>query len=106
MTIEQILTEIDKYLATEPENDARRLWAILAGIRGPDSEDQSLKKGTTVFVRSRAFPLAAARTNAAGFSTFGMLFKSDFPPRNVLLGYSHFENHIRFAYTALKEIGR
>lgn len=57
--LQAILRQIDQFLAVG-DDDSGRLWALINGQRGPDSDDNGLKYDTSCYVRGATFPLALA----------------------------------------------
>lgn len=99
-TAEQMLQEIDKFLA-QNNDQSQLLWDILCAFRGPDSESVGSKKDT-IDIRRRALPKCALvanknfkyNINCALFTWDG---KDD-------VRKTHFDKHIGFADVSLRKL--
>jgi hypothetical protein len=58
MTLSQIRNVIDIFLRDNKTGEGEELWALLAALRGPDSENEHLKSITTARIRRKLVPLA------------------------------------------------
>lgn len=102
--LKTLLNTIDIYLLTGDENESRRLWNILAALRGPDTPDSNdLKDVTTSVIRATAFPLTAKQSNGNGGRLCASMVgdDSDRASRRKLLSSSHFILHAQSAFHAL-----
>jgi len=101
-TARQVLDIIDKFLVGDFMNEARKLWDILAALRGPDDAKIGDKNGTTCPIRCAALPLTAKRYQT-GYSIPGGAMFSDrlyTGPREYAFD-AHFHNHVVSAAMAL-----
>jgi hypothetical protein len=77
------------------------LWAILTGLRGPDSRNRKLKYATTAVIRDAAFP----KRPCALLSVFGKDSKKLTKRRVELFAnredFNHFREHVAAAFDAL-----
>jgi len=89
-----------------PRNIAKAVWNIVTALRGPDSDNESLKRRTTQRLRG----VIGLRSGNAG----GCLLSLDKPTSFILVGdfarkydekSHHFANHYRYAVEGLAEIG-
>jgi hypothetical protein len=53
--VKVVLDNIKTALETLPVEDAKDLWWILSGLRGPDTESNQLKRDTSEVIRFHAF---------------------------------------------------
>lgn len=124
-TAREVLNLIDRFLC-KGSVESMRLINVLSAVRGPDSQDRSLKSATTAIIRANAFPLLYAQEkvrdrksftiNYADGSTieryvkdpavYGLSIIEMREGNEVVLPYekdgqSHFSAHIRSAASAL-----
>jgi hypothetical protein len=80
-----------------PQGDT--LTDILSALRGPDDENETLKRRTTVYIRQAAFPRLAINSSCSRqwIMTLGPMFAK----AAVLDGSTHFLRHVRFAARVL-----
>jgi hypothetical protein len=91
-TAKQILKGIDDWGAERKGQEGKKLWDVLAALRGPDDGDIFLKARTTSVIRLLAVPRYARRHVAVASK------RTEFrmPPDRT-----HFNWHIRDAAEAL-----
>ena len=106
-TAKEWLEALDTWfsLYTTTTEEKRRLWAVLAALRGPDDVTYS-KSNTTGIIRAKAFPITTG--SARGAEVLGTT--------NVMGGFAeamkavgsgrneHFATHIATAVEALKKM--
>lgn len=110
-TAREMLDQIDEFLDTAADVEARKLWSALTGLRGPDDDDHKAKTAISAVIRGAAFPrmLAYANGHAEGrWSRQGMEVGEDDPSkalfRDDYLGKgcsTHFWGHAWNAFNAL-----
>ena len=103
-TAREVLDVIDKALTSLPPDESRKLWDVLAALRGPDGYDNcGLKLQATVPIRRAAFPLTTALCRAAILADFGQNRAGEPPQFNAALlsASAHFDRHALWAATAL-----
>lgn len=103
-TVNEMLEIIDTFLSTTNSDTAGHLWNILAALRGPDSNNLSIKKATTTGIRRTAFPKTAKFAESV-YSVFPAVFDGTFNP-DVWDTSVHFNKHIQGAICALERAGR
>lgn len=100
-TVNQALNLLDVFLAKKNRASAE-LWNILAGTRGPDSNDRAVKVATTTAIRRAAFPKTAGSEGLVSFpASFAGKFNS-----NAHDIHFHFNAHVQSAIEALQKHGR
>lgn len=109
-TAKEVLDIIDDFLTNnEDHNETRILWDVLTALRGPDAETFK-DKGYTVAIRRAAFPQLAKGNNTKKICASIEVSQSHSIPLRLLTREAymqgHFISHLRWAYTALKELGR
>lgn len=107
-TAKQVLAAIDAWAWAKPkpsrfggEQERKMLWHVLTAMRGPDSENDTLKEATTAVIRAAALPNLALHGG-------GIIAEGNVPARLAqLANYTgerdswHFADHIRLAAGAL-----
>jgi hypothetical protein len=78
------------------------LWAVMTGLRGPDSRNRSIKNATTAIIRSAAFP----KHPTSASSVFGVDSKKLARRRKDIWQWvtpcaNHFREHAEDAFDAL-----
>ena len=100
----EMLDQIDTFLVRRG-SEAGELWDILTALRGPDSENETIKKYATCPIRRAAFP-KLAKLSVMGCvpgpsgSVPGMGRMEDSGYQNQ--EYSHFGTHANGAAQVLK----
>lgn len=105
VTLREMLDVIDRFLARKGE-EAARLALVLSALRGPDTDNFSLKEKTTAVIRATAFPLLFKgadhlECSVGRFSALGLMREDDqivFPPNGT---DRHFGIHTAEAAKAL-----
>lgn len=113
-TVKEVLEIIDAFLMRD-DHESRDLWRILTALRGPDNDDERLKKTTTAVIRSKAFPRCHNKFSQGGafYSVNGAIFAKreqlEAGVDHTILGSIenggwHFASHIESAESALNKI--
>ena len=109
-TARQVLNIIDKFLVggvrdARLESEAKKLWDVLAALRGPDDDSVGNKDNTTCPIRCAAFPLTAKQYQDGYCIPGGAMFtdRSYRGPKKYAFD-KHFQNHAVAAALALNLI--
>lgn len=101
----ELIENFAKHIQGKKES-SRDLWNILAALRGPDSDDFTLKLQTTAHIRAAALPCLARSNGAYANQGTHWKYRSYEEPTYKTKGSSgHFASHIFCAVNALKELG-
>lgn len=103
--VKRVLTAVNKVLGdAKDKTAARNLWNILTALRGPDSDNTTVKQYTTAQIRYLVGEISKtpfAHTNVGAIV-------QEFKPTQFGKHKDtndHFRAHIRYALEALHEIG-
>jgi len=116
MTTKKVLAVVVDHLNNAPRPDAMDLWRVLTALRGPDWEEEDLKRGTTAVVRGAIGMNVIAPANSVHPNT-GCLVSPGWQDLHLLIrewrdllekakeeGEPHFLFHIQAAGGALQRI--
>lgn len=114
LTFKRMLKVLQFFFAKAPTTECRKLWDVLAGLRGPDNQDTlnfsgnlqvtSMKLATTAVIRKRFLNLGANRAGSFAVTNNDSrdyaLIRTSLVKGSVVAP-EHFIKHAKKAFAAL-----
>lgn len=102
--VKQFLADLDSRAMQLAFEDRRKLWRILTALRGPDSDNSTVKRKTTAVIRAMSLP-ALAIDNYAFVAGHDECSSIPVDINNIIADdiNVHFNVHITLAQKALQE---